>query len=72
MYPIQMLQHGYLAQLIQDQTPVTLYFKNGHRKNGIITGMTNEVIFFKHGITDYFYQNNIHAVNPITQYTTNA
>lgn len=68
MYSTQILQHEYLAKLIKDQKPVTLYFKNGHRKNGVITGMTNEVIFFKHGITDYFYKKAIHAVIPITQH----
>jgi sRNA-binding regulator protein Hfq len=68
MYSIQMLQREYLAQLINDQRPVTLYFKNGSRKNGVITGVTDEVIFFKHGITEFFYKNSINAVNPISEY----
>jgi sRNA-binding regulator protein Hfq len=72
MFSHQMLQREYLAQLIKHQKPVTLHFKNGHRKNGVIMGITDEVIFFNHGITDYFYQDSIYAVNPIAHYTTNA
>ncbi len=67
---IQTLQSKYLAQLIHDQKPVTLHFKNGHRRNGLLMSMTDEVIFFKHGITDYIYKNSIHAVMPISQHTT--
>jgi len=65
MYQIQTLQSEYLAALIKIQKPVMLYFKNGARLHGTLTGMTDEVIFFNHGITDYFYKKTIHAVIPI-------
>ncbi len=72
MYPIQTLQTEYLAYLIKTQKPVVLYFKNAHKITGTLTGMADEVIFFKHGITDYFYKNHIHSIMPITKYTAKA
>lgn len=67
MRAIHSLQSKYLDSLIEDKKPVMLYFKNGYRMMGVVTGITDEVIFFKHGITDYFYKNNINSVIPITQ-----
>lgn len=72
MYQIQTLQSEYLAALIKYQTPVMLYFKNGCKLMGTLIGMTNEVIFFKHGITEYFYKSNINSITTIAQYTTKA
>ncbi len=70
MHPIQTLQREYLVQLIKCQKPVTLYFKNGCKLIGVLMGMTDEVIFFKHGITDYFYKTNINSITPISPYLT--
>ncbi len=72
MHQMQTLQGEYLAQLIKRQKPVTLYFKNGCKLIGVLMGMTDEVIFFNHGITDYFYKNNIHSIMPISPHLAKA
>ena len=72
MYPIQTLQPEYLSYLIKTQKPVILHFKNGARLRGTVTGMTQEVIFFKYGITEFFYKKTIHSVTPITSSTVKA
>lgn len=72
MQQIQTLQPEYLAELIKHQKPVTLYFKNGCKLIGTLMGMTDEVIFFNHGITEYFYKKHINSVIPITRYTAKA
>ncbi len=63
------LQAEYLSHLIKLEKPVTIYFKNGCKIMGVIAGMNDEVIYFKHGITEYFYQNSIHSIVPVIQYT---
>ncbi len=72
MHHTQTLQSEYLTHLIKHQKPVTLHFKSGYKITGILTGMTDQVIFFKHGITEYFYKNIINSIIPITQYTIKA
>ncbi len=68
MYAIQSLQTDYLAYLIKNQKRVTVCFKNGCKIMGVVMGMTDEVIFFKHGITKFFYKKSINALIPAAQY----
>ncbi len=65
MRSIPLVQSKYLDSLIEDQKPVMLYFKNGSKIMGVIIGITDEVMFFKYGITEYFYNSTIHSVVPI-------
>ena len=69
MNPAQTFQFEYLSYLIKHQQPVTLHFKSGHKITGIMMGMTDTVIFFKHGITEYIYKSNIHSILPFSNYT---
>lgn len=69
MRSLHSLQSKYLDSFIDDKKPVMLYFRNGYRIIGIVMGITDEVIFFKHGITEYFYKDDIYSVTPIIQNT---
>ena len=59
------LQLQYLTDLIKHQKPVNLFLKNGRKLSGLVTGITNEAIFFQHAITDIIYKRMIKTILPV-------
>jgi len=68
MHPLHAFQSKYLDSLIADQKPAALYFKDGYRIMGKVMGVTDKVVFFKHGITECIYKNHISSIIPILEY----
>lgn len=64
MSKVQDLRNAFLAQLKQDETPVSIFLVNGIKLHGVVDDYDDEVIMLKSTATQMVFKHAISTVVP--------
>ncbi len=65
MYISKDCQEKFLAQLIKNQSTVSIYLKNGIKLTGKIIGATKDIIFLNDPVPQMIYKNRVSTIVPL-------
>ncbi len=59
-----LFEQKFIADLIENQKPVSVFLKNGIKLTGVITGIDENCVFLKNMITQMIYKHAVSTIQP--------